>query len=140
MDKVAESVFVGTARDAGDESLLEDRDIDRIVSLTHTAPETGFPASVSVTRVAMMDGPRNERRRFELAVEAVLAALESGSRVLVHCSRGASRSPSVAAVAIAVHSGLDIGAAFDQVSRRRTVVDPHDALVGQAVDIYRDLK
>jgi predicted protein tyrosine phosphatase len=43
------------------------------------------------------DGLQNELAQFESAVDAVIAALNSDETVLVHCSHGASRVPSVAA-------------------------------------------
>jgi predicted protein tyrosine phosphatase len=140
MDEICTGLFVGTIADAGDESLLEGHAVDRVVSLTHTDPETGFPATVSVVEAPMKDGPRNERARFESAVEATLAGLRSGENVLVHCSRGASRSPSVAATAIAVSRDVGIQAAFEQVAASRAECDPHPALVRRAVSVFRDLQ
>lgn len=140
MDRVDESVFVGTLEDAGDESRLRRHGVDTVVSLTYGAPEAGFPDSVSVLEAAMMDGPRNQKATFESAVEQVLASLRSDESVLVHCSRGASRSPSVAAAAIAVHRGIDIEEAFEQVGQRRVAFDPHDALVRRAVEVTRELR
>jgi hypothetical protein len=140
MDRVDESVFVGTLEDAGDESQLRRHGVDTVVSLTYGDPEAGFPDFVSVFGAAMMDGPRNEKAAFESAVERVLASLQSGESVLVHCSRGASRSPSVAAAAIAVHRGIDVEEAFEQVGQRRAGFDPHDTLVRRAVEVSRALR
>jgi protein-tyrosine phosphatase len=139
MDRVAEHLFVGSIEDAGDASLLRKHSVDMVVSLTYTGPEAGFPDSVSVAQYAMMDGPRNEKEVFKEAVEAIVRGLESGKTVLVHCSRGASRSPAVAAVAVALHQGIDIEDTFELIRERRDVVDPHDALVEQAVEVYGTL-
>lgn len=138
MDRVAESLFVGTIEDAGAEALLRTNGITRIISLTHASPDTGFPKFASVTRIPIIDGPRNDRERFGTAVEAVCSALESGDSVLVHCSRGASRSPSVAAAAHAIVRGSSIEQAFTQVAKHRDACDPHDTLVRQAVAVVRE--
>jgi len=138
MDEVSTGLFVGTVANAGDEALLEQHGVDRVVCLTHRAPSGGFPDGVSVSRCAMLDGPRNQQDVFRDAVEESLLGLQQGETILVHCSRGASRSPSVAAVAIALHEGIDIAAAFERVGDRRDGADPHEALVRQAVKVYQD--
>ncbi len=138
MDEVSTNLFVGTVTDAGDEEMLEQHDVDRVVSLTHRDPAEGFPDDVSVSQCAMMDGPQNQRDVFHSAVEQCLSGLERGEIILVHCSRGASRSPSVAAAALALDAGMDIAASFDLIGTRRDEVDPHEALVRQAVQVYRE--
>ncbi|TKX73625.1 protein phosphatase [Halorubrum sp. GN11_10-6_MGM] len=129
MDEVAEGLFVGTASDAEDESLLRNRGVDVVVSLTHDDPNTGAVARVDIP---MLDGPRNEYGAFADAAEAVVERREAGRRVLVHCSAGASRSPAVAAAAMTRLTDRDLGEAFERVLGRRAAVDPHDALVRQA--------
>lgn len=136
MDEVSPGLFVGTVADAEDGPRLRENGVDRVVSLTHSDPQTETP--VTVSNCAMMDGPRNERETFREAVEHVLAALEGGETVLVHCNRGASRSPSVAAAATALHGEIGIEDAFELVGERRAAVDPHPALVEQAVELFRE--
>lgn len=129
MDEVVAGLSVGTVSDAEDGSLLRDRGIDVVVSLTHDDPDT---EPVPRVDVPMTDGPRNEYPAFAEAVEAVVERRDAGQRVLVHCSAGASRSPAVAAAAMTRLTDRDLGEAFEQVSARRSEVDPHDALVRRA--------
>ncbi|RLM72500.1 dual specificity protein phosphatase [Halorubrum sp. Atlit-26R] len=129
MNEVGDGILVGTVSDAEDESLLRGRGIDTVVSLTHDDPDTGPVARVDVP---MLDGPQNEYQSFVDAVETVVARREAGQRVLVHCSAGASRSPAVAAAAMTRLTDRDLGEAFEQVSARRSAVDPHDALIRRA--------
>jgi len=72
MDRVAESLFVGTIEDAGTGPLLENNGIETVVSLTHSPPETGFPESVSVRQVPLTDDPQNNRAQFNEAVDALV--------------------------------------------------------------------
>ncbi|TKX54570.1 MULTISPECIES: protein-tyrosine phosphatase family protein [Halorubrum] len=130
MDEVGAGIFVGTRSDAEDESLLRDRGVDAVVSLTHDDPDTGSVARVDTP---MTDGPQNEYSAFVDAVETVVARREAGQRVLVHCSAGASRSPAVAAAAMTRLTDRGLDEAFEQVLARRPEVDPHDALVRRAV-------
>lgn len=140
MNEVATDLYVGTVEDAGDEELLGEHSVSSVVSLTFSGPEQGFPSSVNVVEQSMMDGPQCDKDSFESAVSEILDFLERGEIVLVHCSRGASRSPSVAAVSLALRSGVDINEAFQQVQNYREGVDPHEDVVRLAVEVYRDLR
>jgi len=137
MDAVAQGLFVGTAEDASDASTLRDHDIAVVVSLTHTGPPGDIPADVTLVNVPMMDGPQNSRTAFETAVGDVLSRLDAGEVTLVHCSAGASRSPAVAATALAIHTNRDLTTVFEQIQDRRPVADPHDALLRQAATVYK---
>ena len=133
MDAVADGLFVGTIDDAENTMRLRDRRVDAAVSLTHDIP---CIPEVSVTRIPMVDGPQNDIQTFERAVIETLERLDEGNRVLVHCSAGASRSPAVAATALALDSQIGLEVAFEQVANRRDAVDPHEAVVRQAARVY----
>ena len=133
MDAVADRLFVGTIDDAENTIQLRDRSVDTVVSLTHDIP---CIPEVSVTRIPMVDGPQNDTQTFERAVIETLQRVDEGDRVLVHCSAGASRSPAVAATALALHTQIGLEAAFEQVANRRDAVDPHEAVIRQAARVY----
>lgn len=137
MDEVAQNLFVGTAGDATDESTLRAHGIEVIVSLTAASPAEDVPAAVTLVEVPMMDGPQNSREAFETAVAAVGSRLATGEKTLLHCSAGASRSPAVAAAALALHRDSELEAAFQQILTRRPEADPHDALIRQAHAVYQ---
>ena len=138
MDAVAEGLRVGTAADATDDSPLETHGVTTIVSLTH---ETPSPAAqdLTVRSIPLIDGPQNSRERFTKAVEETVAALATDGSVLVHCSAGASRSPTVAATALALAQDMDLEDALQQVADNRDAVDPHEALLRQAAHVYTQL-
>ncbi|SDX95287.1 dual specificity protein phosphatase family protein [Halobellus clavatus] len=138
MDEVFPDLYVGSMEDAGDQSLCRTHEIDRIVSLTFSDPEGGFPPWLPVEKSPMMDGPRNDEAIFASAVEDVLTALEVSECVLVHCSRGSSRSPSVAATAAAIYEETELAESFRKVQHRRPETDPHDAVVRKAVAVFAD--
>jgi atypical dual specificity phosphatase len=102
---------VGTLTDAGDESVLQNYAIEKIVSLTYGDSESGFPDSVPVITVEMMNGPRNSKTTFQKAVDGVLSVMRDGKNVLVHCSKGASQSPAVAVTAVAIVDSVEISKA-----------------------------
>jgi len=129
MDEVADGIFVGTESDAGDKSLLRKHGVDTVISLTHSNPDTG-----NVTRldVPMIDGPQNDSEVFAEAVSKAIEHRKSGHTILIHCSAGASRSPSIAATAISHLTEKDLNEAFNQVIEQTSETDPHEALVRQA--------
>lgn len=135
MDEVFNGIYIGTESDAGDESSLRKHGVDTVISLTHTNPDTG-----DITRVdiPMIDGPQNSYKAFVEAVNEVVKQHQNGQYVLVHCSAGSSRSPSVAAAAITHLTEKDLNEAFNQVIERRPETDPHNALVRQAFKTTED--
>jgi predicted protein tyrosine phosphatase len=135
MDEVASGLYVGAIDDAGDQSRLAEHRISVVLSLTHAEPETGFPADVTVVRLPMMDGPRNDHQTFVRAVNEAVTRWEAGNRVLVHCSAGASRSPAVAATAVSLSTDRTLETAFQQLKERRAAVEPHEALLRQAASV-----
>jgi predicted protein tyrosine phosphatase len=57
--------------------------------------------------------------------------------VLIYCPAGASRSPAVATV-VALRRGVDLQAAFEQVSDRRPETDSRESLVRRAATVYTE--
>ena len=138
MDLVGPDLFVGTRGDATDNETLGTHEITTIISLTHEQPELSDSA-IDIYSIPLIDGPQNDRDQFTEAVEATATALAAGECVLVHCSVGASRSPTVAATALAVTQEIDLEDALQQVADNRAAVDPHEALLRQAAHVYTDL-
>ncbi|WP_115862399.1 dual specificity protein phosphatase family protein [Halorussus litoreus] len=132
MDRIAPGLFVGSAESAADASRQQTVGISTVCALTHDPPTGGYPDAVSVVHVPMMDGPRNDPEAFRQAVDAVVAARDADETVLVHCSRGGSRSPAVAAAALAVRRGCPVEAALAEVRASRPEADPHPVLVDRA--------
>lgn len=129
MNEVSDGIFVGTESNASDESLLRKHGIDTVISLTHSEPDTG---DITRVDVPMIDGPQNSYEAFAEAVKEVVKYHKNGQRILIHCSAGSSRSPSVAAAAITHLTQNNLNEAFNQVIEQRPETDPHDALVRQA--------
>jgi len=100
MDRVADRLFVGTAADAAS---LDDNGVTAMVSLIHDAPTADLGGTV--VSVPLVDGPQCDSAAFGRAIDETRDLLAAGETVLVHCAAGASRSPSVAATALALRSG-----------------------------------
>lgn len=129
MDPVTDALFVGDSEDAHDTVSVDDAGVTVVLSLTHTTPPSG---GYRVVDCPLVDGPRNDPAAFAAAVETLVALLEAGECVLVHCSAGASRSVAVAAAALACVDGRPVDDALDAVCAARGVAAPHPALADRA--------
>jgi len=121
MNEIVDGLYVADALSAGDESNYRRHDIDVVVALAHGEPEGGYPDAVEVRDHPMVDGPQNDRDAMADAVRATVRALAAGESVLVHCSAGASRSPAVAAAALAVSREREFSTALETVGRARDI-------------------
>lgn len=65
-----------------------------------------------------------QTEEFARAVEYVVARLEAGEPVLVHCREGRERAPAVAATALAHHHDWSFAEALDRIRDRRRIVEP----------------
>jgi len=66
---------------------------------------------------------------FATAAESLLAALQQGDDVLIHCHRGQSRSASVAIAVLAVLFGRPWSASRTGIETRRPEINPNETLV-----------
>lgn len=92
------------------------RDLEAFVTLT--APENLAIVDLAIDelvhprfrdivylRIPLIDGPENPTQRLQLAVDAVVSLVRGGIPAVVVCSLGMSRSPAIAAGALArLHS------------------------------------
>jgi hypothetical protein len=99
-------LWIGTARDARDIRGVLDAGIEAIVDLAMDEPPVQPTRELVSLRFPIVDGADNPRWVLRAAVEAVAGLLREGVPTLVACSAGASRSPAVAAAAVARWKGL----------------------------------
>jgi len=132
MQQVAPGLYVSGIEDAGNPEKLTSRGITAVLKLTHGSPSEPYPERVRVASHPLVDGPRNDFRNFEAAVEALVSMQQAEETVLVHCSAGSSRSGAVTAAALAHRDGTTVEAALDRIQRQKSDIDPHPALLDHA--------
>jgi hypothetical protein len=100
------ALWIGHAGDVRDVRALHEAGIRAVVQLAAEEPTGPFPRDLSPCRFPLWDGPGNPRGWLKLAVGTVAGLIEAGVPTLVGCGVGLSRSPAVAAAALAlVRSG-----------------------------------
>jgi predicted protein tyrosine phosphatase len=120
--------------DRDDVKMLEFMSVDRILNLVEDAEYA--PGERAVVHDALSVAGIEEHRQeltdygglppveLDAAVNQVIAWLEDGHRVYVHCRAGWQRSAAVAAGVVAILDDLGIDAALAQVQARKPTADP----------------
>lgn len=117
---------------------------DRVVTVCQDSVEDNVGCAYDWFNLA--DGPHSVQAHggrcdydaFKEAADAVLAALEDGEVVLVHCHAGLSRAPSVSAAALAVYTDTDYHGVFGLVGKRRPLIHPDETLKNHVEQYIRE--
>ena len=95
-------LFIGNAVDARDLRLLYDNRIAAVVDLAANEPPAQLARDMIYCRIPIIDGDGNPSEIIETAIRCVISLIENDIRTLVACSAGMSRSPAIAAAAMAI--------------------------------------
>jgi len=95
-------IWLGNAGDGQDPKAILDAGIQAVVQLAAEEPPLQLPRDLMFCRFPLVDGPGNDAKLVILAVTAVGNFLEKRVPMLVCCGMGMSRSPAVAAIALAM--------------------------------------
>src|SRR5436190_12901001 len=105
---IPELLWIGNARDARDPRVLTNAGIRAVVDLAMDEPVSVLPRDLVYCRLPLVDGDDDEAGAIlQLAVTTVRDSLRPGLPTLVACSAGLSRSPAVAAMAVALWRGRE---------------------------------
>lgn len=94
-------LWIGSAADVRQIATLAEEGIEAVVQLAYEEPVATLPRELLLWRVPLHDGAGNPPERLRLAVTAIELLLQARIPTLVACSGGMSRSPAIAAVALA---------------------------------------
>jgi hypothetical protein len=96
------SLWIGHAGDGRDFRTVFDAGIKAVVQLAAEEPALPLPRDLVYCRFPLKDGPGNDANQVYLAATTVANLLERRVPVLVCCGGGMSRSPTIAAAALAM--------------------------------------
>ena len=88
--------------DARDLRLLYGNRIAAVVDLAANEPPAQLARDMIYCRIPIIDGDGNPSEIIETAIRCVISLIENDIRTLVACSAGMSRSPAIAAAAMAI--------------------------------------
>lgn len=94
-------LWLGHAFDIREPQALFDAGIRAVVDVAYEEPPAQLPRQLIYCRFPLNDGGGNDDSVLLLAVQTLVQLLESGTPSIVACSAGMSRSPTIAAFALA---------------------------------------
>ncbi len=100
-------LWIGHALDVREPQGLFDMGISAIVDVAYDEPTAKLPRQLTYCRFPIIDGGGNDIQLLALAVQTTKALIETGTKTIVACSAGMSRSPTIAAFALALHLDED---------------------------------
>lgn len=97
MSKITDGLYLGDKTDASSKLWLRQHHISHILNATVEVPNY-YPRDYNYLKLDVIDSPVQQLyRSFEPSYQFIIAALNSGGTVLVHCAAGVSRSTSIVA-------------------------------------------
>eukprot|EP00045_Choanoeca_perplexa_P017124 m.242882 g.242882 ORF g.242882 m.242882 type:complete len:397 (-) comp17455_c2_seq1:202-1392(-) len=141
LSRVMQGLYVGCVHDATDEALLLETGISHVLSVIEQAPDV--PAFADHHHLAIADNMNAALGLLpHLKTLAMLVheAIKDNGRVLIHCSAGISRSPTVALAYLMLHQGQSLAAAQKLVSAARPIVSPNLAFLGVLQQLEAEIR
>ncbi|KAI7797757.1 dual specificity protein phosphatase 2 [Triplophysa rosa] len=132
-------LFLGSAHHSSRRETLERCGITAVLNVSSSCPNL-FEEELQYKTLKVEDSLAADIRvLFPEAIHFIESVKESGGRVLVHCQAGISRSATIC-LAYLIHARrVRLDEAFDFVKRRRQVISPNLAFMGQLLQFETDV-
>ena len=131
-------LWLGHARDAREPRALYDAGVKAVVDLAYAESAAVLPRDFIYCRFPLVDGGGNERAVLRLALQTIMTLLDAGLPTLVACSVGMSRSPTLAAFALAAHLHVKPEEIVLRISELKSL-ELNGALWNDVSALYRSL-
>ncbi|KAM9476328.1 dual specificity protein phosphatase 2 [Clarias gariepinus] len=132
-------LFLGSAHHSSQRELLQRCGITAVLNVSSSCPNL-FENELNYMTLRVEDSMAADIRvLFPQAIHFIDSVKESGGRVLVHCQAGISRSATIC-LAYLIHARrVRLNEAFEFVKRRRQVISPNLAFMGQLLQFETDV-
>ena len=114
-------LWLGHAFDIREPRPLYDVAITAVVDVAFEESPAMMPRDFIYLRFPLNDGGGNEPCTLRLAIQTVVELLHSGNRTIVACSVGMSRSPTIAAFALAFYLGISPELALERIAAMKSL-------------------
>jgi len=115
MDWITDQVAIGDALDA----LNHATEFDAILCLLTDCCDDR--SDINGYCIPLHDGPGNRREHVLAAIDYIAEQVAKGSKVLVHCRAGRSRSVCIVAAYLMRHQGLSQRLAISMIAKKRQI-------------------
>lgn len=109
-------LWLGHVGEAREISQLYALGIEAVVDLALNEPPSSLPREIAYCRFPLGDGAGNAPWLLRSAVETVATLLREGVPTLVFCGAGLSRTPAIAAAAIAKLEGCPLSEGLERAT------------------------
>lgn len=136
---IPSQLWIGNAGDVRDQRRLHETGIFAIVDLAFEESHPPLARELIYCRIPLTDGSGNAPELVAAAIEAAASLIRKEIPTLVACSAGMSRSPSIAAAALAIVCKQPPSEVLEELTAKgphdispafwRDVVDAYDRIV-----------
>ncbi|QDT66926.1 dual specificity protein phosphatase family protein [Calycomorphotria hydatis] len=116
MREITSTLWIGNALEARDLKLIHDLEFKTVVDLAINEPPLSPTRELVYLRLPLNDGAGNSPALLKFTILSIVELLKSGTKTLVACSAGISRSPAVVAAALSIHQKLDYQEALTRIA------------------------
>lgn len=117
----ANLMWIGNALDARDPRQVLDNEISAIVDLAYEEAAAQLPRQLTYCRFPLNDGGGNPVNLIVQALQTTTGLIRKGIPTLVSCSAGMSRSPTIAAFALALLDDKEPRICIAEIGRIRSL-------------------
>lgn len=134
-------LLLGNERDSRDAELLQRLGVGHVLHVTPCDDDQHrCPAGVRCKHLPASDScHQNLKQFFDDAFRFLDEAHASGSRVLVHCQAGVSRSPTITVAYLMRHLRLPLVDAYRYLKAKRPIISPNLNFMGQLMELEQKL-
>lgn len=132
MSRITDNVYITDINGAKNVSLLRDKNINCVVSLTKKS--IFKVAGIKYVQIMIDDIGTVDFVDVTInTVEEVNDYIKDNKIILVHCYKGVSRSVSFV-IMVLVKQGMSFQEAYDLIKRKRGIADPNPAFIKQIIE------
>jgi len=112
-------LWLGNAFDIREPRPIFELEIKAVVDVSYEEKPAQLPRQLTYCRFPLNDGAGNDDRVLLLALQTLVDLLASEIRTIIGCSAGMSRSPTLAAFALAAHLDQQANEIVEQISKQK---------------------